>query len=173
MQFGRTSGRLPNTRRTRSTHLLHLDVRRRVPITVRVSTTDAKILREYCLKGGMLIGDAGSARFHQSFTHLMRQVFPDKPLIDIADDDMIYQLPYSFPDGAPAFWHHGGRRALGVKHEGRWVVFYHPGDMNDAWKSAGFTDVKPEMREAAMNLGVNLIYYAFTQWDDAVSKARK
>ena len=139
----------------------------------RVSTTDAKILREYCLKGGMLIGDAGSARFHQSFTHLMRQVFPDKPLIDIADDDMIYQLPYSFPDGAPAFWHHGGRRALGVKHEGRWVVFYHPGDMNDAWKSAGFTDVKPEMREAAMNLGVNLIYYAFTQWDDAVSKARK
>ena len=49
----------------------------------------------------------------------------------------------------------------------------HPGDMNDAWKSAGYTDVEPEMRDAAMNLGVNLIYYAFTQWDDAVSKARK
>jgi hypothetical protein len=48
---------------------------------------------------------------------------------------MIYQLPYGFPDGAPAFWHHGGRRAKGIKHEGRWVVFYHPGDMNDAWKS--------------------------------------
>lgn len=139
----------------------------------RVSSADAKILREYCLKGGMVIGDAGSARFHQSFTHLMRQVFPDKPLIDIADDDMIYQQPYGFPDGAPAFWHHGGRRALGVKHEGRWVVFYHPGDMNDAWKSAGYTDVKPDMREAAMNLGVNLVYYAFTQWDDAISKARK
>lgn len=139
----------------------------------RVSSTDAKILRDYCLKGGMLIGDAGSARFHQSFLQLMRQVFPDKPLIDIADDDMIYQLPYSFPDGAPAFWHHGGRRPLGVKHEGRWVVFYHPGDMNDAWKSQEYTDVKPPMRDAAMNLGVNLIYYAFNQWNDAVSKARK
>ncbi len=139
----------------------------------RVSTNDAKILRDYCLKGGMLIADAGSATFHQSFTHFMRQVFPDKPLIDIADDDMIYQLPYGFPDGAPAFWHHGGRRPLGIKHEGRWIVFYHPGDMNDAWKSPGYTDVTPDMREAAMNLGVNLVYYSFNQWDDAISKARK
>jgi hypothetical protein len=139
----------------------------------RVTTDDIRILREYCLGGGMLIGDAGSPAFHQSFTRLMAQVFPDKPLLDIADDDMIYQVPFGFPNGAPAFWHHGGRRALGVKHEGRWVVFYHPGDMNDAWKSQGFTDVSPEMRDAAMNLGVNLIYYAFNQWDEQVAKKRK
>ncbi len=139
----------------------------------RVSTKDAKILRDYCLGGGMLIADAGSARFHSSFTHFIRQVFPDKRLLDIADDDMIYQMPYGFPDGAPAFWHHGGRRAMGIKHEGRWVAFYHPGDMNDAWKSQGYTDVTPEMRDAAMNLGINLVYYAFNQWDDAVAKAKK
>ena len=139
----------------------------------RVSSGDIKILREYCLNGGMLVGDAGSPEFHRSFTHFMRQVFPDKPLLDIADDDMLYQLPYGFPNGAPAFWHHGGRRALGIKHEGRWCVFYHPGDMNDAWKSQGYTDVTPEMRQAAMNLGINIVYYAFNQWDDAVAKARK
>lgn len=139
----------------------------------RVSAADMKILRDYCLNGGMLIADAGSARFHQSFLHFMRQVFPDKPLVDIADDEMIYQLPYSFPDGAPAFWHHGGRRALGIKHEGRWIAFYHPGDMNDAWKSQDYTDVTPEMRDAAMNLGINLVYYAFNQWNDAVAKAKK
>ena len=139
----------------------------------RVTSRDVKILREYCLGGGMLIGDAGSSHFHNSFTHFLRQVFPDKPLLPIADDDMIYQLPYSFPEGAPAFWHHGGRRAMGVKHEGRWVVFYHPGDMNDAWKLQGYTDVTPEMRDAAMNLGVNLIRYSFDQWNDAVNKARK
>jgi hypothetical protein len=138
-----------------------------------VSPADRKILREYCLKGGMLIADAGSPEFHRSFTHFMQQVFPDKPLLDIADDDMLYQLPYGFPNGAPAFWHHGGRRALGMKHENRWMVFYHPGDMNDAWKNAGFTDVTPEMRDAAMQLGINLVYYAFNQWDDAVAKARK
>ncbi len=139
----------------------------------RVGTRETKALREYCLGGGMLIGDAGSRQFHDSFIHFMRQVFPDKPMIDIADDDILYQLPYTFPDGAPAFWHHGGRRAMGIKHEGRWIVFYHPGDMNDAWKLQGYTDVTPEMRDAAMNLGINLVRYSFDNWNDAVAKARK
>lgn len=139
----------------------------------RVSTRDQKILREYCLNGGMLIADAGSAGFDRSFRGFIRQVFPDKQLLDIADDDMLYQLPFGFPNGAPAFWHHGGRRALGIKHEGRWIAFYHPGDMNDAWKSPGYSDVTPEMRDAANQLGVNLVYYAFNQWNDAVAKQRK
>jgi len=138
-----------------------------------VSSSDQKILREYCLGGGMLIADAGSAEFDQSFRRFIAQVFPDKPLLDISDDDMLFQLPYGFPNGAPPFWHHGGRRALGIKHEGRWVVFYHPGDMNDAWKSPGYSDVTPEMREQAMQLGINLVYYAFNQWNDAVTKRKK
>jgi len=140
----------------------------------RVSSRDAKILREYCLNGGMLIADAGSAQFHRSFHNFItRQVFPDKQLLDIADVDMIFQLPFGFPNGAPPLWHHGGRRALGMKHEGRWIVFYHPGDMNDAWKSPGYTKVSKEMRDAALQLGVNLVYYAFNQWDDAVARQRK
>jgi len=139
----------------------------------RTSPADIKILRDYCINGGMLIADAGSVRFHHSFMQFIRQVFPDKPLIDVADDDMLYQVPYTFPDGAPPFWRLGGTRALGIKHEGRWIAFYHPGDMNGAWKSQGYTDVTPEMREAAMNLGVNLVYYAFNQWNDAVAKAKK
>jgi hypothetical protein len=138
-----------------------------------VSTADKKILRDYCLNGGMLIADAGSVQFHNSFMPFIRSVFPDKPLIDIADDDMLYQVPYTFPDGAPPFWRLGGTRALGIKHEGRWIAFYHPGDMNGAWKSQGYTDVTPEMREAAMNLGINLVYYSFNQWNDAISKAKK
>ena len=137
-----------------------------------VSDADKKILRDYCLNGGMLIADAGSVSFHQSFMPFIRSVFPDKPLIDIADDDMLYQVPYTFPNGAPPFWRLGGTRALGIKHEGRWIAFYHPGDMNGAWKSQGYTDVTPEMRDAAMNLGVNLVYYAFNQWNDAISKAK-
>jgi hypothetical protein len=139
----------------------------------RTNSNDYEVLREYCLGGGMLIADAGSPQFDRSFKDFIRKVFPDKPLLDIADDDMIYQLPYGFPNGAPAFWAHGGTRAKGIKHDGRWVVFYHPGDMNDAWKSPGYSDVKPEMRDAATQLGINLVYYAFNQWNDAVTKKRK
>jgi hypothetical protein len=139
----------------------------------RPNNNDYKILREYCLNGGLLIADAGSPHFDRSFKEFIRKVFPDKPLLDIADDDMLYQLPYGFPNGAPAFWAHGGTRAQGMKHDGRWIVFYHPGDMNDAWKSPGYSDVTPEMRDAATHLGINLVYYAFNQWNDAVTKKRK
>ena len=139
----------------------------------RTTSKDYEVLREYCLGGGMLIADAGSPQFDRSFKDFIRKVFPDKPLLDIADDDMIYQLPYGFPNGAPAFWAHGGTRARGIKHDGRWVVFYHPGDMNDAWKSPGYSDVTPEMRDAATQLGINLVYYSFNQWNDAVMQKRK
>jgi len=139
----------------------------------RVSDSDMEILRNYCLNGGMLIADAGHIDFHRSFMDFMRKVFKDKQPKDIPDDDIIYQQPYGFPEGAPAFWHHGGRRPLGWKHEGRWMVFYHPGDMNDAWKSPDYSNVKPEMRDAAIQLGINIVYYAFNQWDDAVAKAKK
>lgn len=133
----------------------------------RISRSDIKSLRQYCLNGGLLIADAGSASFHQSFLHTMRMTFPDKKLVDIADDDPIYRIPYSFPDGPPAFWHHGGRRPLGIKHGDRWICFYHPGDMNDAWKNNSQVEVTPQLREAAVSLGINLIYYAMTHSPNA------
>ena len=139
----------------------------------RISSRDIKILHEYCMKGGMLVGDAGSGSFDRDFRNLMSKVFPDKRLIDISDDDRIYQLPFNFPNGAPEFWHHGGKRAMGIKHNNRWIVFYHPGDMNDAWKSSSYSQVTPEMRRNAYNLGINIIFYAFNEWNDAVKKMRK
>lgn len=138
-----------------------------------VGGSDIKILREYCEKGGMLIGDAGSGSFDRSFRDLMRRVFPGKTLLNVADDDRLYQLPFNFPNGAPSFWSHGGTRGMGIKQNNRWMVFYHPGDMNDAWKSSGYSKVSPEMRRNAYNLGINIVFYAFNEWNDAVAKKRK
>ena len=47
-------------------------------------------------------------------------------------------------------------KAKGVKHNGRWVVFYHPGDMNDAWKT-GHTGMQPEIAKHAMEMGINIV----------------
>ena len=113
----------------------------------RVSNAEVKILRAYCKQGGMIVGDAGSGEFNSDFRALMRRVFPSNGMIDIADDDRLFQIPFRFPNGAPRFWSHGGTRAMGVKLDRRWVVFYHPGDMNDAWKSKSYSDVTPEMRK--------------------------
>lgn len=131
---------------------------------------DHTTLKNYLLEGGMLFADAGSATFDRDFRTLIGQVLPGMRLIDIPDDDPLYQLPFEFPDGAPRLWHHGGDRALGIKHQGRWICFYHPGDMNDAWKTG---TAKPEVTEASMNLGVNILYYSITKYLEMTAGAKK
>jgi hypothetical protein len=132
--------------------------------SINISEREVKILREYCEReGGMLFIDNGGGYFGHSVRQLLRRVFPGKNLVDIANDDPIYQAPFVFPDGAPPFWHHDGNRALGIRHEGRWVVFYHPGDVNDAWKD-GHSGAAPQVADQAYKLGVNIIYYAFNQY---------
>ena len=103
---------------------------------------------------------------------MIRQVLPGNPLIVIADDDPIFQVPTPFPNGAPPLWHHGGMRALGVKYRDRWVVFYHPGDILDAWKT-GHEGLSPELTNAAFELGVNVVYYSFTHYLEMTRKYRK
>jgi Domain of unknown function (DUF4159) len=135
-----------------------------------ISEDQIKILREYCLRGGTLIADAGSVTFHESFLQLMPRIFPEKKLVDIAKDDTIYVLPYTLNSGSPTVRNHGGDRTLGIKHEEHWCVFYQPGDLNDAWKSKDFTEATPEIRQMAMDFGFNLIYYALLQKREVINK---
>ena len=131
---------------------------------INVSDKEVKILRDYCLvEGGMLFIDNGGGYFDGQVRNLLRRVFPGKPLVDIPNDDTIYQRPYVFPDGAPPFWHHAGYRAMGIRDEGRWCVFYHPGDINDAWKD-DHSGASAEVADQAYKLGVNVMFYAFNQY---------
>ena len=81
----------------------------------------------------------------------------------ISDDDPIFQIPFTFPNGPPPLWFHGGKQTMGVKYKGRWAVFYFPGDLNDAWKT-GHSGIDPTLAEAAVHLGVNIVYYATTRY---------
>ncbi|MFP4105119.1 MAG: DUF4159 domain-containing protein [Phycisphaerae bacterium] len=139
---------------------------------IHMGSTERKILRSYLLDGGMLWADAGSPQFHRAFASLMRRVFPEEPLRVIADDDAIFQQPYAFANGAPPLWHHGGRHAMGVKKNGRWVVFYHPGDMNDAWKK-GRSGMSRSLAQQSVYLGVNIVWYSVTNYLQETRKYRK
>jgi len=131
---------------------------------ISLSEKEVKVLRDYCLnEGGMLFIDNGGGHFDSAVKAMLRRVFPGKPLVDIPNDDTIFQRPYVFPDGAPPFWHHAGYRAMGVRDEGRWVVFYHPGDINDAWKD-DHSGASSEVADQAYKLGVNVMFYAFNQY---------
>jgi hypothetical protein len=134
---------------------------------INVSQEDVKALRWYCTQeAGMLFADNGGGNFNSSFRGLMKRVFPELDWVDIANDDILFQQPFLFPNGAPPLWHHSGMRAVGMKHNGRWVVFYHQGDLNDAWKT-GHSGVSEAQALQAYKLGINIINYAFNQYMSA------
>ncbi|MFZ4394090.1 MAG: DUF4159 domain-containing protein [Kiritimatiellia bacterium] len=119
----------------------------------------------YLLDGGLLFASAARPQWHRSFQSFIQQVFPGQNLLDISSDDPIFRFPYSFSNGAPSLWHHGGVRAMGIKHNDRWVVFYHPGDIHDAWKT-GASGMDSKLSEDATKVGINVIYYAFTHYQE-------
>lgn len=131
---------------------------------IAASRKDVETLRWYCTQeGGLIFADNGGGSFNQSFRALMRRAFPELEWVDISNDDILFQQPFIFPSGAPPLWHHSGDRALGLKHNGRWVVFYHQGDLNDAWKT-GHSGATENQAMQAYRLGTNIINYAFNQY---------
>ncbi len=139
---------------------------------IRVTEREVGTLRDYLMGGGMLFADCGSPRWDPQFRNLAQRLFPGEPLTTISDDDPIFQIPNTFANGAPPLWHHGGMRAQGVKYKGRWAIFYHPGDINDAWK-VGRSGMDPKMAEGAIEMGVNIVYYSFTHYLELTRKDRK
>jgi Ca-activated chloride channel family protein len=139
---------------------------------IRVSDKEKKILRDYLLGGGMLFADCGSPEWNTSFREFINQVMPGEPLLNISHDDLLFQQPFSFQNGAPPLWHHGGNRALGVKHKGRWAVFYHPGNLHSAWKQDR-GGLSAQKAEGALEMGVNIVYYAFSNYLELTRKFRK
>ncbi|MFZ4394943.1 MAG: DUF4159 domain-containing protein [Kiritimatiellia bacterium] len=138
-----------------------------------ISGSDTKIFREYVLGGGMIFADCSSAEWGNAFRqYVQAQLLPGHAILDIADDDPLFQQPYYFPNGAPPLWHHAGTRVWGVKHNGRWLVYCHPGDLHDAWKT-GHSGMDPQRAADAFRVGINVMYYAFTRYLEQTRNERK
>lgn len=131
---------------------------------ISLAPNEVKTLRDYITdKHGMLFCDnGGSGHFHNQFFAMMNQVLPNVRPVPIPLDDVIHRIPYQIPF-LPYVAPHGGREAWGWKIDGRWVAYYHPGDIGDAW-SDGHSGVNPEVWEACYQLGTNVIFYAHTEY---------
>lgn len=119
-------------------------------------------LREYLVDNhGMLFLDNGGGSFHQQAFAMMRQVVPQIEPVRIPLDDVIHTTPYELPF-LPYVAPHGGREAWGWKLDGRWIAYYHPGDIGDAWAD-GHSGVSSSVSEACYNLGVNVLFYGYVE----------
>src|SRR5262249_12392912 len=87
---------------------------------------EGKILRDYLLRGGFFMADDfhGTEEF-EVFVQRMKYVFPDRPLVDIPNNDPIFHTVFDLDDRfrIPGAEHLG----LGYKNGGivpRWMGIY-------------------------------------------------
>jgi hypothetical protein len=141
--------------------------------------TDAQAakLREYLLRGGFLmVDDFHGSREWTVFVESMRRVFPDRPIVDLPNDDPIFhtfwdleerqQIPglqfvYSGrpfeQDGFEAHW-----RGI-YDDQGRvMVAICHNMDLGDAVEHSDTPQYPQELSAVAMRTFLNYIIYAMT-----------
>lgn len=131
--------------------------------SISVTTGEIKVLQQYLNdKHGMIFAsNGGSGQFHQQFLALMNQVAPDVRPVPVPLDDAIHTIPYRLA-AVPIVAPHGGRESLGWYKDGRWICYYHPGDISDAWCD-DHAGVAAEVWEACYQLGVNVLFYAHAE----------
>lgn len=133
--------------------------------TIALTDGEAERLRRYLTSGGFLYvnDDYG---LDESLREQLRKVFPEQELAVLPATHPVYSAHFSFPEGLPKVHEHDGEPAqgLGLFHEGRLVVFYaYQSDLADGWEAEGVHPNPPNVRERALQMGVNLLVYAMTQ----------
>ena len=85
-------------------------------------------------------------------------------LQELGADHPVFKEPYPFPQGLPKIHEHDGKRpqALGYFSEGRlMLLFTFESDLGDGWEDPAVHNDPEEVREKALRMGANILYYAF------------
>lgn len=127
------------------------------------SQEEAENLRVYLMSGGFLHIDDNYG-MEPYLRKELTKVFPDKELIEIGVDHPIFSKKYKFPEGLPKIHEHDGKRpqALGIFNKNRLVLlFTFESDLGDGWEDATIHNDPKEIRDKALQMGANIISYAF------------
>lgn len=128
------------------------------------SEKEAEQLRRYLENGGFLFADDDYG-MNDHFRREMKKVFPDKEMVAIPFSHRIFHCFFSFEKGLPKIHEHDGGppEGWGYFHEGRLVVFYaFNTNISDGWADAEVHKDPPAVRELALKMGANILFYALT-----------
>ena len=131
---------------------------------VSLSDQEVRILRRYLEGGGFLHADDNYG-MDESFRREVARVFPNRPLVEVPLDHAIYHVIYDLPNGLPKIHEHDGEPAagFGIFIGDRLAVYYsYQSDLGDGWENVGVHEDTEDLREAAIQMGVNLFVYAVT-----------
>jgi len=142
-----------------------------------LSDAEAARLRDYLLRGGFLVVDDFHGTYEWAvFIDTLRRVFPDRPVLEIPDDDEAFhvhfdldkriQIPGRMYIRTGVTWERDGYTPhwRGIyDDEGRLMVAINFNmDLGDAWEHADWPEYPEKMTALAYRFGINYLVYAMT-----------
>ena len=143
-----------------------------------LTDAQAKAMREYLLRGGFFMCDDFHGMYEwEVFERSMKRVFPDRPIVEIPNDDAIfhtvydlgdrYQVPgaqyvrsgltYERDDGRVEHW-----RGIYDDRGRLMVTICFNVDLGDAWEWADDPRYPERFSAMAIRIGVNYVVYSMT-----------
>ncbi len=145
-----------------------------------LTDTQAAELREYCLRGGFFLADDFHGALEwEVFQKAMKRAFPDRPIVEMEDDDAAFHTVYDIQERfqLPGAAHlrlgykidNFGNRGIGAHWRGIYddkgrmmVAIAYNSDLGDAWEWADDATYPARFSDLAIRLGVNYVVYAMT-----------
>jgi hypothetical protein len=129
-----------------------------------VNDAEAKNLRTYLEGGGFLHIDDNYG-LDPYVRPVLKKVFPELDLVELPFNHPVYHQRFNFTNGLPKIHEHDEKppKGYGLIYKGRLVCFYSfSTDLGDGWEDSDVHHDKSEKRQAALQMGANLLQYAFT-----------
>jgi len=143
----------------------------------KLTVPQAAALREYLLRGGFIMLDDfwGTDEWNR-FAESMQRVFPDRQIVEIANDDPIFHIVYDLDeryqvpgqwalargttyrnDGSVAHW-----RGIYDDHGRVMVAMTFNSDVGDSWEWADDPNYPEKYSALGIRIGVNYVVYSMT-----------
>lgn len=143
----------------------------------KLTEAQGKKLREYLLRGGfLLLDDFWGTEEWDRFEESMQLIFPDRPIVDLPDNDPIFHTVYNLDNRfqIPGDW--AIRRGAMYRNDGsvpHWmgiyddkgrvmVAIYFNSDVGDSWEWADDPSYPERYSSLGIRLGVNYVIYAMS-----------
>ena len=132
---------------------------------INFSDDEVIALRSILMNNGFLHADDNYG-MDDSFRREIKRVFPNKDLVPLPYTHRLFHSYYSFPNGLPKVHEHDGKapQALALFEGERIIILYtYESDLGDGWENESVHQDPWPVRESALKMGVNIIYFALTQ----------
>ena len=132
-----------------------------------ISLNDEEIisLRSVLMNGAFLHADDNYG-MDKSFRRELKKVFPNKDLVPLPKDHLIFNSYYSFENGLPKIHEHDKKppQAFALFEGDRILLLYtYESDLGDGWEDASVHNDPEDIRDKALKMGVNIIYFSLMQ----------